>query len=127
MTQPIGIRLPKEMMSKIDRLSKQEMADRSTIIRKLVIAGYYDIMKKKIAEEYVKENLTLSEAAEQAGLTIWEMERYLIENGFKSSYSIEDLEKEIKLLPSSHRIRARALCKGEGERKSLDSFKIRTH
>ena len=98
MTQPIGIRLPKEMMFKIDRLGKQEMADRSTIIRKLVIAGYYDLMRKKIAEEYVKGNLTLSEAAEQAGLTIWEMERYLIENGFKSDYSIEDLEKEIKLL-----------------------------
>jgi predicted HTH domain antitoxin len=52
----------------------------------------------KIEEEYTKGNITLSEAAEQAGLTIWEMERYLIENGFKSSYSIEDLEKEIKLL-----------------------------
>lgn len=98
MTQPIGIRLPKEMMEKIDRLSEQEMADRSTIIRKLVMAGYYDFMKKKTAEEYTKENITLSKAAEQAGLTIWEMERYLIENGFKSSYSIEDLEKEIKLL-----------------------------
>ncbi|MEK6893256.1 MAG: UPF0175 family protein [Nanoarchaeota archaeon] len=98
MTQPIGIRLPKEMMSKIDKLGKQEMADRSTIIRKLVMAGYYDFMKKKTAEEYAKGNLTLSEAAEQTGLTIWEMERYLIENGFRSSYSAEDLEKEIKLL-----------------------------
>ena len=98
MTQPIGIRLPKEMMKKIDRLSGQEMVDRSTIIRKLVMAGYYDLMKKKTAEEYAKGNITLSEAAEQAGLTIWEMEKYLIENGFKSSYSIEDLEKEIRLL-----------------------------
>ena len=98
MTQPIGIRLPREMMEKIDRIGKQEMADRSTIIRKLVMAGYYDFMKKKTSEEYIKGNITLSEAAEQAGLTIWEMERYLIENGFKSSYSIEDLEKEIKLL-----------------------------
>lgn len=98
MTQPIGIRLPKEIMEKIDKLSKKEMEDRSTIIRKLLILGYFELIRKQVAEEYIKGNLVLSEAAEKAGLTIWEMEKYLIENGFKSSYSIEDLEKEMNLL-----------------------------
>lgn len=53
---------------------------------------------KKSAEEYIKGNITLSEAAFQAGLTLWEIEKYLVENGFKSSYSIEDLEREIQIL-----------------------------
>ena len=31
-----------------------------------------------------------------AGLTLWEMEKYLVEKGFKSSYSIDDVEKELR-------------------------------
>ncbi len=98
MTQAIGIRLPEEMLDKIEKISKKESEDRSTIIRKLVLLGYLEFIKKKAAEEYMKGNITLSEAAHQAGLTLWEMEKYLVEQGFKSSYSIEDLETEMKAL-----------------------------
>lgn len=98
MRQAIGIRLPKEVLRQIERLSKEEMEDRSTIIRKLVLIGYKNFIQKKTAEEYLKGNITLSEAAHLACLTIWEMEKYLVEHGFKSSYSIEDLEKEMKTL-----------------------------
>ena len=62
------------------------------------LLGYFEFMKKKVAEEYAKGNITLSEAAHQASLNLWEMEKYLVEQGFKSSYSIEDLEKEMKNL-----------------------------
>lgn len=98
MAQPLGIRLPKEILEKIEKLSKKEMEDRSTTIRKLITIGYLNFIKKKAGEEYIKGNITLSEAANQASLTIWEMEKYLVDNGFKSNYSIEDLEKEIKIL-----------------------------
>ena len=49
-------------------------------------------------KKYIKEKITLSEAANKAGITIWEMEKYLVEQGFKSSYSLDDFEKEIKNL-----------------------------
>ena len=98
MRQAIGIRLPKDILKQIEKLSKDEMEDRSTVIRKLVLIGYKDFMKRKSAEGYLKGSMTLSEAAHQAGLTIWEMEKYLVEQGFKSSYSIEDLEREMKIL-----------------------------
>lgn len=57
-----------------------------------------DLIKRKAIKEYLKGQITLSEAAQQAGLTLWEMERYLVEQGFKSSYSVEDLEREMKAL-----------------------------
>ena len=56
------------------------------------------MFKKKAADEYLKGKITLSEAANRAELTIWEMEEYLVEKGFKSSYSTEDLERELRLL-----------------------------
>ena len=97
MTQAIGIRLPREVLEQIDELSKSEMEDRSTTIRKLVMRGYKDTMIMKAAEDYKKGNITISEAAKNAGLTIWEMEKHLVEQGFKSSYSIEDLDEETRL------------------------------
>ncbi len=98
MEQPIGIRLPKDMLKKIDELSKKQMEDRSTIIRKLIIEGYQQFLKEKAAEAYLQKKITLSEAAKMANLTIWEMEKYLIDKGFKSEYSLDDLEKELKSL-----------------------------
>lgn len=94
----IGIRLPREVLSHIEKLSKEEREDRSTIIRKLVMLGYSDFMKEKAAQKYLSGKVTLSEAADQADLTLWEMERCLVERGFKSSYSIEDLEREANFL-----------------------------
>ena len=94
----IGIRLPKEVLSRIEKLSKEEREDRSTIIRKLVMLGYADFVKEKAAVQYRSGRLTLSEASHQAGLTLWEMESYLVDRGFKSSYSVEDLERELHSL-----------------------------
>lgn len=57
-----------------------------------------DFMQRKAAEEYTEGKITLSEAAHRASLTLWKMEKYLVEKGFKSSYSIEDLNRELKAL-----------------------------
>ncbi len=56
--------------------------------------------KEKTAQEYLEGRITMSEAAKRVNLTTWEMEKYLIEKGYKSDYSIDDLDKELKLLKS---------------------------
>lgn len=98
MGQAIGIRIPKEILKQIEGISREAMEDRSTTIRRLLIIGYKDFVKMKSFEEYKKGSITLSEAARKARLTVWEMEKYFIEQGFKSSYSIDDFEREIKIL-----------------------------
>ena len=103
MKGPIGIRLPDEIIKKIERLSKEEMEDRSTIIRKLVMIGYLHFIKIKAAEMYVEGKTTLSGAAKLAGFTLWEMEKFMIEQGYKSDYSIEDLERESNALKERNR------------------------
>ncbi len=101
MNEAIGIRLPKEIMKNIEKLGKEEMEDRSTIIRKLIIIGYANLIKKKAIERYLKGEITMSKAAKIAGLTLWEMEKYMIEQGYKSDYSIEDLERESSFMNKS--------------------------
>ena len=98
MEQPVGIRLSREMLKKIEDLGREQMEDRSTIIRKLVLLGYLQFLREKSVKEYTEGKITMSEAAKQSVLTIWEMEKYLTERGYKSNYSIDDLEKELSLV-----------------------------
>lgn len=100
MTKAIGVRLPESIIRKVDELSKKEAEDRSTIIRKLLTAGYKEFIIKTAAQAYMEGRVTLSEAARQAETTLWEMEQYLVRTGFSSGYSIEDLEAESNLLKS---------------------------
>jgi len=65
-------------------------------IRRIILSGYDELIKKKSAEDYISGRITLSEAANQSSSTLWEMEKYLIDKGYKSDYSIEDLELELK-------------------------------
>ena len=66
--------------------------------------------KQRAAASYRKGEVTLSEAAHRAELTLWNMERYLVEQGIASSYSTDDLERALHALgdpQSSRRGRAK--------------------
>ncbi len=98
MADIVAIRIEPELLKKIRFLGMEKSVDRSTIIRELIRKGLIEMLKEKAARLYIEGRITLSRAAHRAGLSIWEMEKYLVEKGFKSDYSIEDLEKEMKLL-----------------------------
>ncbi|MFW6111305.1 MAG: UPF0175 family protein [Thermoproteota archaeon] len=54
--------------------------------------------KKEIAaQKYRKGEITISQAAREAGTTIWEMEKFLVESGYTSQYNIKDLQRETKI------------------------------
>jgi len=94
-TGAVGVRIDKDFLKKIEKLGKEDFMDRSTTMRALLEEGYKSRMKRKAAEKYKAGKTTISGAASQAGMTIWEFEQYLILNGFKSQYSVEDLKHEL--------------------------------
>src|SRR3989344_6634600 len=96
MSEAIGVRLENEFLKTVDNISKEESLDRSTMLRRLLALGFSDYMKQKAKEKYLAGKITLSEAAKIAGITIWEMQKYLIEEGHKSEYSIKDLEDDLR-------------------------------
>ena len=95
MSKSIGIRMDERLLEKLDKISEEENLDRSTLVRKLLRKGLEITEKEKAAEKYKKGKITLSKAAEEAEATVWEMEKFLVESGYKSEYSIKDLEREI--------------------------------
>lgn len=98
MSKIVTVRIEPEILKKIAILGKEKAADRSTLIRELIRRGLKEFLKENAANLYIEGKVTISEAANLADLTLWEMEKYLVNKGFKSDYSIEDLERELKII-----------------------------
>ena len=94
MSKAVGIRMDEKLLEKLDEMSEEESMDRSALVRKLLRKGYEEMRKEIAAEKYKKGQITLDKAAEEAEITLWEMEKFLVESGYKSDYSVKDLEKE---------------------------------
>lgn len=90
--------MDKDFLRKIAEIGEKENLDRSSTIRKLVYMGYKEKIKEEAINEYLSGKITLSETAHKAGISIWDVLKILVEKGYKSSYSIEDLEEELNLL-----------------------------
>ncbi len=98
MKSSIGVRIDEDFIEKLESIGEEEQLDRSTMIRKLLEKGYRQYLKEKAADRYRRGEVTISKAAEIAEMTIWEMERYLVEEGYVSEYSAKDLMDELETL-----------------------------
>ncbi len=98
MNNVVAMRIESNLLEMIDKLGEEENLDRSSVIRKLIRRGYKEEIKENVAKMYIEGKTTISYAAHIAGISIWEMEKYLIDKGYRSDYSIEDIEREMKLL-----------------------------
>ncbi len=98
MNEIVALRVESELLDAIDRMIKDSKIDRSTLIRELIRVGLKEMLKERAAQMYKEGKITLSKAAKNAGVSLFEIEQYLVERGYRSDYSIEDLEKEIKLI-----------------------------
>ena len=96
MTEAIGIRLDEKTLHDVDLLSDEDASDRSTVIRKLLAIGMKELRKERAAQDYREGHTTLSSAAKKAGLTLWDFQHYLVQKGYVSSYSTEDLRQELE-------------------------------
>ena len=96
----IELRAPDDLLEKLDRLSDEQGLDRSTVIRRLIEIGYDEFMLDEAADRYRRGDLTMTEAADLADCTLWELERSMVQDGYVSDYSIDDLARERETLQS---------------------------
>jgi metal-responsive CopG/Arc/MetJ family transcriptional regulator len=94
----LGIRLDKKMVEELNQIADEEQADRTTVIRKLIANAIENYRRDKALKKYDQGKISISKAAEDTGLTVEEIEEYMIRKGYKSKYSTEDLERELELL-----------------------------
>ena len=54
--------------------------------------------KESILRKYDQDKISISKAAKETGLTVGEIEEYMVRRGYRSKYSTVDLERELELL-----------------------------
>ncbi len=97
-SQVISARLPKDRIKQIEQIAHEEKVDKSTILDRALEHYTKEWTLKKALELYRNGKITLSRAAEIAGLTIWEIIDALEERKIVLQYDAEDFEEDMKTL-----------------------------
>ena len=89
------VRLPKEMIKEIKRLSKEGRVDKETRIRRLIAESLREYKIKRALELYREGKVSLWKAAEIARITYREALEELRKRNITFRYDLEDLEVDI--------------------------------
>jgi len=92
----VATRLPEYLLSDLEKVEKVEQADRSTVLRKLLVRALVDWKKEHYAKMYAENKLTLERAAMEAGISVREMMDYLKGRKIAMQYDVEDLEEDMR-------------------------------
>ena len=90
MLVPITIRIPKEMLNKIKRFSKERKVAKSDYIRRIIEKGLKAEREEEILRAYQKGEIHLSEAAKLLDMDIWNFLEFLSERNVTLNVSLED-------------------------------------
>ncbi len=96
----VGTRLPESLIADLERIERLEQTDRSTTVRKLLYRAVGEWKLEHYAQEYSRGEVTLSRAAEDGGVSVWEMAEYLTRRKIPSQYALDDLEHDLRIINS---------------------------
>jgi predicted HTH domain antitoxin len=92
----VTTRVEEELARIIDSIAKREGMDRSTVIRRFLLKAVKDWLIDRSLDEYDEGKLTLWQAAEKCGLSIWEMVDEIKKRDIHVPYTLEDLKEDLK-------------------------------
>ena len=92
----VSLTIPKEILEKSEKIAKERLEDRSTVMRELLSLGLKQYMIKSALEQYVEGKVSMERAAEMADVSIWKFLDILRERRVPIRYDLEDIKKEIE-------------------------------
>ena len=92
----VSLTVPRELLEKSDRIAKEKLEDRSTVMRELLALGLKQYMIKDAVTQYVEGKISMEKAAELADVSIWKFLDVLKESKMPIRYDLEDIKKEIE-------------------------------
>ncbi len=103
MATTISVRLDKSLLKDLSAIEKNWQADRSEAIRRLLAKAVSSWKVNNVVEKLREHKISIGKAAEQCGLSLWEMFDLVKENNIDwTAYSKEDLERDIKVLEGKY-------------------------
>ncbi len=96
--QMVGTRLPESLIADLEKVEQVEQTDRSSVLRKLLYRALREWKLEHYSQEYGQDRITLARAAEEAGVSLWEMMEYVRQRKISAQYGLEDLEHDLKII-----------------------------
>ena len=97
--QMVGARLPSDLVRELELIQNVEQADRSTTVRRLLARAIRGWKLEHAARQYGERRVSLSRAALDAGVSLWEMMDYARDSKVSVQYDLDDLEHDLETLP----------------------------
>ncbi|MBI3035539.1 UPF0175 family protein [Candidatus Woesearchaeota archaeon] len=99
MATTISVRLDKSLLKDISLIENSWQADRSEAIRRLLAKAVSSWKIKNALEKIREHKISMGKAAEECGISLWEIMDMARENKIDwTAYSEEDLERDIMAL-----------------------------
>mgnify|MGYP001132242147 CR=1 FL=1 len=93
--EAVTARLPREILTEIERLAQKEKVDRSELIRRLLDFALQQKRIEEAIQAYREGRVTLWKAAEMAGLSLRGMMEIAREKKIPVSYTLDDLKRDV--------------------------------
>ena len=97
-SETISTRLDPEEVKLLESLADLSGFDRSTLVKSLLRRGMKELRLDHAADALRKEKVTLSRAAELAGLDVWDFIAGMERMGLELHYGIDELEQDLDTL-----------------------------
>ena len=97
MTDVVSTRLDEKEIEELNQICEKERIDRSSLIRKFLLAQIIEYRMKDVGEKYRKGLISLAEASNLAKVSIYEMMEYIEREKIQApSLSEEEMEEDLK-------------------------------
>jgi len=91
----VSTRIPKEILCELEKLAEADQTDRSTEMRKLLELGIKERKRKDVLDRYRRSLITTERAAEELGISIWEMLEIMKKEKLEVQYDEEDFLRDL--------------------------------
>lgn len=98
MAQTVSVRLSKESLREVDRIAERLKTDRSEALRRFIERGLREARIDDALDLLRKGKVSIGRAAEEAGVTLYEMLDLVRQHHIPSGYGPEDLERDLREL-----------------------------
>ena len=99
MTDTISVRFDKEIQRDLSKIEKKWSADRSEVIRRLLVAAIKNWKIDNFLSEIREHKISVGKAAEECEISIWEMLEILKDKNIDwVGYDEEDLKRDLSIL-----------------------------
>ena len=94
-TMPLSLRMDADEVKLLDQAAAHDGLDRASLLKRLLRRGYADYRYESACDAYRRGEVTLSRAAEMAGLSLYDLLARLPSDGLQLNLTADDLRQEL--------------------------------